>query len=88
MQKLYYTIVALAAGAVALAAASDEAAATRNRVALGDLVGVAGAAVFGPTYRTRRWSDSAYFQFYQPRHYRAYPLPRKAVRDPMWGTGR
>lgn len=78
------TLVVVGAGLVT----ADPGHATRKRVTLGDVVDTASAAFFGPTYRKRRWNDSTYFQFYQPRNYRAYPLPRKMIRDPMWGNRR
>ncbi len=73
---------------VAALVAASPAEATRGRVALLDIVGVGGAAVFGPTYRHRTWSGTPYFQFYQPRFYTNYPLPRTIIRAPQWNSTR
>ena len=69
-------------------ATAHPAEATRGRFSVLDVVGVGGAAVFGPTYRARRWSGTPYFQSYQPRFYNAYPLPRTIIRAPQWNSTR
>lgn len=74
--------------AASLMASTEPASATRARIALGDIVGAAGAAVLGPTYRTRRWGSTTYLQFYEPRFYDHYPLNRKLWRGPSWGRSR
>jgi len=68
--------------------APTEAHATRTRVSILDVIGVGGAAAFGPAYRQRTWSGTPYFQVYQPRFYRYYPLNRNLVREPAWGSRR
>lgn len=74
--------------AASLIASAEPASATRARIALGDIVGAAGAAVLGPTYRARRWGSTTYLQFYEPRFYDHYPLNRKIWRGPSWGRSR
>lgn len=80
--------LALTLSSLCLMAQANPASATRARIALGDFVGAAGAAVLGPTYRTRRWGSTTYLQFYEPRFYDHYPLNRKVLRAPSWGRSR
>lgn len=69
---------------VAVVAIPDGAHATRGRVAFADLIGVGGAAVFGPSYRARKWTGTPYFHSMNSRFYRNYPLNRNLYPNPTW----
>lgn len=79
-------LVLMAIGA--LVVDPDMAHASRLRLSPLDAVGALGSAAFGPSYRKRTWSGTPYFQSYQPRFYRAYPINRYVIPDPVWGTRR
>lgn len=81
-------LLGLCALVVFAAGTATPAEATRARFSFLDVVGVGGAAVFGPTYRQRTWSGTPYFQIANPRFYRAYPLPRTIIRAPQWNSTR